>query len=425
MTAMAPVVTGGEAGLLLLLIRDLPSGRRDLQSGGPSSTRGTIVEERPLPGFEALAPRKTRRQPSHCAKERRTHPPDDPLLSAYLKRLAARGAAPKGFKAYRYQLRSTSLTAARLAGRTVTWADLVRNEGLLGRALVDDTAPTLGTRLSKWTLAQRRSAVRSFATLMRPELATLLGEDPHNLLDRALRSVAERVGTGYRLSGGAPRRRGGWVPTERDIGAVLDAVGRALGYPGARNRAFFAILSETGARVNALRELDGADCLEMPSGRLRIFLHEKGKTEPREVELSRSTSDDLQSYVVAFNRMAAIRRWRVRIRLSEPGAVWRNSSRGRWSYRDVRATFRRGCSVAQVPDFGPHALRRAFATDAASALPRHLVAQAGGWKGLERLDDHYIQPRGETIWDKLSRSWQPGIDQGTAEVERRETTPAL
>jgi hypothetical protein len=57
-----------------------------------------------------------------------------------------------------------------------------------------------------------------------------------------------------------------------------------------------------------------------------------------------------------------------------------------------------------VSDFTPHALRRAFATDAASLLPRHTVAQAGGWQGVERLDDHYVQPRPATILRKLDRS---------------------
>src|SRR5262249_28054803 len=154
------------------------------------------------------------------------------------------------------------------AGQTMTCADLFRDEQLLGNALVEDTAPTLGTRLSKWTLAQRRSAIRNFVTLMRPELLALLGEEPHDRVDRALRAVAERVGTGYRLTGGAPRRRGGWAPSEPEIRALLDALGAAPGYRGTRNLAFFSILAETGARVNALRNLDGADCFEMPSGRL-------------------------------------------------------------------------------------------------------------------------------------------------------------
>jgi integrase len=307
------------------------------------------------------------------------------------------------------------LIAARLAERAMTCADLIRDEDLLGHVLVDDTAPTLGTRLSRWTLAQRRSAIRDFVTLMRPELKALLGEEPHDLLDRALRTAAERVGTGYRLTGGAPRRRGGRAPSESQVREVLEAVGRAPGYLGARNRAFFRILAEAGARVNALRQLDGADCVEMPSGRLRLFLHEKSTGERREVELSRAAADALRAYAEAFNYHAAVRRWPVRVRLGEPGVVWRNSPRGRWSDAEIRATLRDGCSAAEVLAFTPHAFRRAFATDAASVLPRHTVAQAGGWKGLERLDDHYITPRTATIREKLIRHQerQPGpVDTG-------------
>jgi len=311
-------------------------------------------------------------------------------------------------------MRSMLLIAARLTGQTMTCTDLVRDEKLLGLVLVDEIAPTLGFRLSKWTLAQRRSAIRDFFTLMRPELARLVGEEPHHRLDRALRTVAERVGTGYRLTGGAPRQRGGQAPSAGQIRDVLDAVGKAPGYLGVRNRAFFLILAETGARVNALRALNGADCVEMPSGRLRIFLHEKGKAEAREIELSHDAATTLRSYAEAFNYLASVRRWRVRIHLGEPGTVWRKSPRGRWPYDDILATLRAGCATAEVPGFTPHALRRAFATDAASVLPRHTVAQAGGWKGLERLDDHYVRPRGTMIREKLSRA-DGTVEQSTVE----------
>src|SRR5437763_10647397 len=96
---------------------------------------------------------------------------------------------------------------------------------LLGRVIVHDIAPMLGTRLSRWTLAQRRSAIRSFAALMRPELLALFEDDPHDRLDRALRAVADRVGVGYRLTGGAPRRRGGPAPSGSQIRDVLHAAG--------------------------------------------------------------------------------------------------------------------------------------------------------------------------------------------------------
>jgi integrase len=369
----------------------------------------------PLPGFEGVAGdlpparRPTRRQATPSGD-------DDSSLVAYLRRLAAQGVAPKGLAAYRYQLRSMRRTAARLTGRELTCLELFRDETLLGHALVDTTAPTLGTMLSKWTLAQRRSAIRSFAMLMRPELLAQLGEEPGALLDRALRRVAERVGTGYRLTGGVPRRRGGTVPTSADLASVLTELGRGPGYLGLRDRAFFTILVESGTRVNALRQLEGSDCVALPSGRLRIFVHDKGRGEPREVELSHRTSKLLQEYADSFNRVAAAQRRVARVCLGESGPVWRNSGHGTWGYDDIRSRLRLACAAAEVPAFAPHALRRVFATDAASLLPRAVVAQAGGWSGVRRLDDHYVQPRAASIWDKLAP--REGI--GLSAVDRSE-----
>jgi integrase len=408
-----------------LLSRDLRFAGRDLRIDAPERSDEPVVEQLALPGINPPLVRKPRRRSLPVPVRASAVPADDPLLAAFLNRLKAQGRARKGQKAYEYQMRSMLKIAARLAGRPVTCTDLIRDENLLGRVLVDDTAPTLGTRLSRWTLAQRRSAIRDFVTLMRPELLALLGREPHDHVAYALRAVAERVGAGYRLTGGAPRRRGGRAPSGTQIQDVLDAVGRAPGYRGARNRAFLTILAETGARVNALRQLDGADCIEMLSGRLRLFLHEKGKAEPREVELSRDAAVALRAYADAFNYLAAVRRWCARVRLGEPGPVWRNSPRGCWSYDDILDTLRAGCSAAEVPPFTPHALRRAFATDAASVLPRHTVAQAGGWKGLERLDDHYVQPRGAEIRDKLARAGRAAPDHELALGAADESTAAL
>ncbi len=85
-----------------------------------------------------------------------------------------------------------------------------------------------------------------------------------------------------------------------------------------------------------------------------------------------------------------------------PGAMWRNNAGRPWGYTPVLNTLKNRCAAAGVLGFNPHALRRAFASEAASLLPRHVVAQAGGWKGIERLDDHYVQPCEATIWEKLA-----------------------
>jgi len=354
-----------------------------------------------LAGFAPALARTNRRRPSGQAR-RGIEAEADALLSAYLRRLVARGAAARGIAVYRYQIRATLRAASRLSGHAVKPAGLFANADLLGRALVDEYSTT-GTRLSKWTLAQRRSAIRSFAALMRPELLSLLGEEPVAVVDRGLRAVAERVGGGYRLTGGRPRRRGGFAPPPEDVERVLAAVRSAPGFVGLRNRAFFRLLAGTGCRVNALRLLDGSDCAVMPNGRLRLYLHEKGKAERREVELGAGAAADLRAYLDAFNRFAAGRRLRTRLRIGEPGPIWRSEAGRRWGYPGILASLRAGCGRAGVPAFTPHALRRAFATEAASRLPRHVVAQAGGWQGRDRLDDHYIRPRDTVIREKLGR----------------------
>jgi integrase len=354
-----------------------------------------------LPGLESDDGRVSNGAWVSDSRQNRDQTPVDPVLATYLRRLAARGAARKGIAAYRSQMAALVRCAGRLSGRQPDLVDLFREPALLGRALVDDRGCVGGHQLSKWTLAQRRSAVRSFAALMRPELVVRLGEDPDAVLDRALRDVAERVGGGYRLTGGAPRGRGGYVPTAAEIGAVIAAAEDRPGFVGLRNRAFFGILAATGARVDALRRLDGADCVLLPSGRLRLFLHEKGKQQRREVELRAEDAAALRAYADAFDRHAGRFGWSAFVRLGAPSPVWRNSGRGLWSYADVLATLRAACATAGVPAFTPHAFRRAFATDAASVLPRHTVALAGGWRGLDRLDDHYVRPRQVTIWYKL------------------------
>ncbi len=397
---------------LLLLSRDLHSACRDLHLA-TSLDDARCVTQCVLPGFDPPVRCSARKHRRTSRAQDRVVVADDDHVRTYLRRLAVRGTATKGIDAYRYQLGSTVRAASRLRASPVTLADVFRDAPLLGRALIDDRSSD-GPRLSKWTLAQRRSAIRSFANLMRPELLALLGEEPADVVDRALRSVAERIGGGYRLTGGAPRPRGGRAPLRDDVAAVLRCLGCAPDVAGLRNQAFFGILAAAGCRVNALRLLDGSDWLVLPTGRMRLYLQEKGKVERREIELSHEAACDLVAYTTAVNRLAESRRWASRVEPGKPGSVWWNSAGRRWGYASVLETLKDGCIRAAVPEFAPHALRRAFASDAASRLPRHVVALAGGWQGVDRLDDHYVQPRGPTIWEKLSRV---GLDTTLATTE--------
>jgi len=218
------------------------------------------------------------------------------------------------------------------------------------------------------------------------------------------------------------------APTQAEVAMVGGALRRAPGFAGLRNVVFFRILAETGTRVNALRELDCGDCVKMPSGLLRLFVHAKGNGEAREVELGRDLSDRLREYIDAFNRQSAVNGWRARIRLGEAGPLWRNGAHGRWSYCSVAQVLRAACAEACVREFSPHALRRGFATRAATSLPRHVVGLAGGWRGLERLDDHYIQANETHMRTKLAHAhdaaatWQedhPDADSTTVAPARR------
>ncbi len=378
---------------------DAPPGFSTSSDGRAEATARVI--QLAIPGLALDRVRVKRRSRLQTGSRQSGEQPQQPLMHIYVRRLAARGAAPKTVAAYCYQLRFILRAAEWLTGSAIELSELFLTPTVLGRALVDDRGRAEGELMSKWTLAQRRSAVRSFTSLMHPELLSRLGEDPHPILDRALRSVAERIGGGYRLTGGATRHRGGQAPTADEVAAVIAEAGAEAGFEGARNRAFFGILAATGSRVNALLELDGTACVELPSGRVRLFLHEKGKAECREVELGGLHADALREYAEAYNQHASRRGWRARVQMGKSGPIWRNSGRGCWPYLDVLATLRAACSATGVSSFTPHALRRAFATDAASILPRHVVALAGGWKGLERLDDHYVRPRSPIIWEKL------------------------
>lgn len=106
--------------------------------------RGTMegpIVQLALPGFDGLPPptRRVRvRRPPPCSRIERA---GDVLLTMYLRRLAARGVAPKGFAAYRYQMRCLLAAAERYAVRSVTLIELFQDTRLLGQALIDDSSP--------------------------------------------------------------------------------------------------------------------------------------------------------------------------------------------------------------------------------------------------------------------------------------------
>ena len=332
---------------------------------------------------------------------------EDALEALYEERL--RGMrAPRSVLTYRW-LRKAVLRVAKAArGQPLTLGELFALPDLLGLALTNDRNPD-GARISKSTLAHRRTAMRSVATLLYVEMAGAIGRDPHDVLDQALRGAAERVGGGFRIAGGSPRRHGGPTPGMAEITAIIEAVGEpqgraqpAQGWLGLRNRAFFTILAATGLRVNALRAISLNACFERPDGSVRLLAAEKNRPEAHEVELGSEAVSALGAYLDAYNRWAADC-GTVPLILGGEGSLWRTLRGTGWGEKDLRRVLRSACQASGVADYTPHAFRRFWATEAAQRLPRWEAALAGGWRGTDRFDQHYVGVREDALRDKLMR----------------------
>ena len=337
-------------------------------------------------------PRRPRRKLRPAIDERRS-----PELEEYRRRLVATGAPPKTTKAYLYQLHRFSDPI----GGSKGIMELFLDPRALGQALVADGS-TKGGKLSKWTLDQRRSAVRSFAKLMAPELKRLTGQQPLRIVNEALRLVAHRVGSRYYLPGGRPRGQGGPAPTSAQVSDIVKITAQASGFKGHRNEALFTILYQSGSRVNALLEADCSDLIVMPNGTVRLMLNAKGRCEPREIELTPHAARLLSHYCKEFNREAALHGSTARIGLGENGPLWRSGWNRQWSYEAVRKTFKGACSSIGAPEYRLHSLRRAFASDAAAVLPRDVIAPAGDWDRKEPMDNCYINVREDSVARKLA-----------------------
>lgn len=217
-------------------------------------------------------------------------------LEEYRRRLIDFGVADKTVRSYLYQIDRI----VEAAGESADIMHLFLSPKILGRALVSDRSKQ-GSRLSKWTLDQGRAGIRSFSKLMAPELRRLTGREPDEIVNEALRLVAVRRGSRYYLPGGRPRQRGGPAPTSEAISDTIEETARAQGFKGCRDRAFFTVLYGSGARVNALRKARCSDLVILPGGSIRMMLHEKGRSLPREVLLSSPAAELLVDYIDALS----------------------------------------------------------------------------------------------------------------------------
>ena len=294
---------------------------------------------------------------------------------------------------YRWVIRDILRVAERRAGRSLQFAELLSDRGLVGETLADLRCGGSERLVSGWLFAQRRSVLRRFCSLMASELEAAGVVSPLTVVDAALRQVAEPVGSGFRLTQAPIRNKGGAVPSPAQIEAVRRRLAEgSVGWIGQRNVALFEIMELRGQRVGALLALDGANLFRLRSGAGRAVLRAKSSRDPAEIAIPVEVVAMLSGYFTGFNQWAAGHGLAARVGFGRPGPVWRTETGRALGYAGWARTLRRACDRACVPRFTSHALRRAFATEAVKAVPRQIAALAGNWTSPRRMDDHYVRP---------------------------------
>ncbi len=174
------------------------------------------------------------------------------------------------------------------------------------------------------------------------------------------------------------------------------------GWAGQRNALFFGILAATGTRVGALLELDGQDLCLTSDGSVRLSLHDKASGGRFELELPARLHAPLDAYFEAAN-LSLVGLGKGRIGYRTAGPVWRGPNGGRWPAAKMRHRLRTACRTAGTDDYTPHSFRAYFTTQATIVAPRRVAALAGGWRGTERMDNHYVGVGRDSIERKLAR----------------------
>ena len=344
-----------------------------------------------------------------------------PLLALYERRIAARWTV-KTRQKYTWVLRNLLDLASNLAGHSVAIIELLRDEPLLGRTLATATTADGSRQISACVAAQRRSVLRSFTQLLEPELRREGITDAGDALVRALRSVAEPVGTGYRLPVGTPRGRGGPTPPNEELAAIRDELGRKPGWRGTRNEIMLSLMTRRGVRIGGLLGLDGASAHRLPHGRVRCLLRAKSAREPYELAVPDDLIGPLVRYVEQFNAWARASGLPDRIGFGTPGRFWRNDFGRPLTYQTWTTELKQACVSAGLPVYTSHAFCRAFATTSTMAAPRATVASAGNWTSTRRMDDHYVRPSITRLRQSVARL--PSRPQQALPVETDSPVPS-
>ncbi|MDA1239407.1 MAG: site-specific integrase [Chloroflexi bacterium] len=280
-------------------------------------------------------------------------------------------------------------------------AGLFKDVDALSLSIATDRRVGGGAKLSMWTIASKRAGIRCVARLLTPELRSLGIPDPLQVIDRALQRRSTRIGTRYSLPGGTPRGRGGKTPDVPTVRALLDALGDRQGWEGIRNQVFFEVMYLTGVRVGALTLLDGSMLRRRSDGTGQLVAHAKHGRDSGEFVIPKETMAQIDRYVTDFNLWALARGKVQRIRIGSEGALWRSITGGPMAAETPGKMLRSACKAIEIEALTPHSFRRAFATTATEALSRATVAEAGGWTGDQRMDDHYIQRSTNSVQEAI------------------------
>lgn len=186
------------------------------------------------------------------------------------------------------------------------------------------------------------------------------------------------------------------------MNALLEAAGREAGWDGERDRALFEVLFYTGARVNAIRCLDGSAIRREPDGSARMLIRAKHPKDSGEFLIPVDVVRLIDRYARTFNLWARARGSPSRIGIGVHGPLWCSPRGNVMPYEEVGRRLTAACVVAGVARITPHALRHAFATLATEGNPRFTVAAAGGWAGPRLMDDHYVRRDHEFVSGRLA-----------------------
>ncbi len=313
------------------------------------------------------------------------------LLETFATRLD-HAYAPKTARQYRWGLGDILKLAAERRGRPISLLELFEDCDLLGSILTSTARAGGGPEVAGWTVPARRSAAYAAASLLAPELRAGGIAEPRWAVDAALRLLAERVGNRYRLPKPLTRNYGrGSAPSAAEVDAVIQAAESDPGWRGPRDSALFQTMFFTAARVNAVRELDGAAVQREPDGGGRMLVHAKYWKDSGEFLIPATVMMLIDAYATAFNLWATARGLSARVGIGVPGPLWRSRRGMPVSYSEINRRLTEVCAQASIARYTPHAFRYAFATLGTEVAPRFVVAMAGGWTGGPRLmDEHYV-----------------------------------